>query len=124
MAESPEGVEMLKSFQVASFTGAAVPVRSFSRRGDQTDLQQDLGDRLTAQGVRLFTTYGTTETGSVLTSKRDFVNDHDWNWVRAEGLIVPYLSMEDRGGGLWECCVKDGYPMKTGQLMNCLIGQP
>jgi hypothetical protein len=96
--------------------------RSVSEPGksEQTVLtfQDELGDRLVAEGVNIFSTYGTTETGAVMHSQRDFATDKAWNWVRAQGKIVDFLQMEDRNGGLLECVVKDGWPAKISELTS------
>lgn len=89
---------MLADFEAVSFAGAAVP--------------DDLGDRLVAAGVNLISIYGTTETGSLLNSRRDFAGDKAWNWLRAEGPIVDYSVMEDRGSRTFELVVLDGWPPK------------
>lgn len=47
LGETPEGVAALASFDLVGFAGAAVP--------------DDLGTRLVAAGVNLFSIYGTTE---------------------------------------------------------------
>ncbi|PCH34315.1 L-aminoadipate-semialdehyde dehydrogenase [Wolfiporia cocos MD-104 SS10] len=99
LAETEEGVQALAAFESVTFAGAAVP--------------DDLGDRLTAAGVNINAIYGTTETGSLLGSKRDFAKDKAWNWLRAEGPIADHLVMEDRGEGTYESIVKDGWPAKT-----------
>lgn len=72
-----------------------------------------MGDRLVAGGVRLFSQYGTTETGALLTSARsDYENDKAWNWLRAEGLIADYLELIPQGSDTFEVVVKDGWPAK------------
>lgn len=98
LAETAEGVESLAKMEAVSFAGAAVP--------------DDLGDRLVAAGVRLFSQYGTTETGALMTSNRDFDTDKAWNYVRNEGLIAKYLELEPHGNGVFEVIVKDGWPAK------------
>ena len=81
--------------------------------GNVADRQDDLGDRLVAGGVRLFSQYGTTETGALLTSARsDYDNDKAWNWLRAEGLIADYLELIPQGSDTFEVVVKDGWPAK------------
>jgi len=74
--------------------------------------QDDLGDRLVAAGVNLISYWGLTETGAVLNSKRDFVKDKGWNWLRCEGLAAQYVEAEHRGGDTYELVVLDGYPPK------------
>jgi long-subunit acyl-CoA synthetase (AMP-forming) len=98
LAETEEGTRALTAFETVSYSGAAVP--------------DDLGDRLTAAGVNLLGIYGTTETGGLLNSKRDFATDKAWNWLRAEGLILEYMVMEDRGSNSFEIIIKDGWPPK------------
>ncbi len=98
LAETEEGVQVLADFEAVSFAGAAVP--------------NDLGDRLTASGVNIVNNWGLTETGAVLSSKRDYATDKDWNWLRAEGLVVDYLVAEHRGADTYELVVKDGWPAK------------
>ncbi|KAJ7626417.1 L-aminoadipate-semialdehyde dehydrogenase [Mycena polygramma] len=98
LGETPEGVAALASFDLVGYAGAAVP--------------DDLGTRLVAAGVNLFSIYGTTETGGLLNSERDMAVDKDWNWLRARGLILDYLIMEPRGDNTFEAVVKDGYPPK------------
>ncbi|BEI83428.1 hypothetical protein CcaverHIS002_0400320 [Cutaneotrichosporon cavernicola] len=56
--------------------------------------------------------YGTTETGALMTSNRDFKTDKAWNYVRNEGLISNYLDLEPRGSNTFEVVVKDGWPAK------------
>ncbi|KZT73346.1 L-aminoadipate-semialdehyde dehydrogenase [Daedalea quercina L-15889] len=99
LGETEEGVRALANFESITFAGAAVP--------------DDLGDRLTAAGVNIKAIYGTTETGSLLSSERDFAADKAWNWLRMEGRIADYLVMEDRGSGTYESVVKDGWPAKN-----------
>lgn len=72
--------------------------------------QDELGDRLVAAGVPLVSFYGATETGMLLNSKRTFASDTAWNWVRAEGLIEQYLSLEPQGADTFEVVVKPGWP--------------
>ncbi|KZW00808.1 acetyl-CoA synthetase-like protein [Exidia glandulosa HHB12029] len=98
LAETAEGTKALASFDVVSYAGAALP--------------DDLGDRLTEAGVNLLSIYGTTETGSLMNSNRDFTTDKFWNWVRPLAGSAHYLVFEDRGSGTYELVVKDGYPPK------------
>jgi hypothetical protein len=41
--------------------------------------------------------FSSIQTGALLNSKRDFATDKAWNWLRAEGPILEYMVMEDRG---------------------------
>ncbi|KAI0726890.1 L-aminoadipate-semialdehyde dehydrogenase [Fomitopsis betulina] len=99
LGETEEGTRALANFESVTFAGAAVP--------------DDLGDRLTAAGVNIKAIFGTTETGSLLTSERDFAADKAWNWLRLQGRIRDYLVMEDRGSETYESVVLDGWPAKT-----------
>lgn len=98
LGETEEGVASLAKMEAVSFAGAAVP--------------DDLGDRLVAAGVPLFSQYGTTETGALMTSNRDFATDKAWNYVRNEGLISQYLELIPQGSNTFEVVVKDGWPAK------------
>lgn len=100
LGETEDGSASLAAMEAVSFAGAAVP--------------DDLGDRLVAAGVPLFSQYGTTETGALLTSRRDFATDKAWNWLRVEGLIAQYLELIPQGGNnMFEVVVRDGWPGKV-----------
>lgn len=98
LGETDEGVQTLANFEAVSFAGAAVP--------------DDLGDRLVKAGVNLISFYGTTETGALMTSRREFDSDKGWNWLRAEGPIADYLELIPQGSDTFEAVVKDGWPAK------------
>ncbi|KAK0193418.1 L-aminoadipate-semialdehyde dehydrogenase [Armillaria mellea] len=83
LAETPAGVDALASFDIVGYAGAPLP--------------DDLGDRLILAGVNLLSIYGTTETGSLMNSNRDFATDKHWNWTRPLSGSADYL---------------DGYPPK------------
>ncbi|OCH84283.1 L-aminoadipate-semialdehyde dehydrogenase [Obba rivulosa] len=99
LAESEEGMRALADFDVVSFSGAAFP--------------DELGDRLSAAGVNLLSSYGSTEAACLLSSARDFKHDKGWNWLRAEGAAADYIVMEERGAGTFELIVRDGWPGKN-----------
>ncbi|KAJ8082482.1 putative NRPS-like protein biosynthetic cluster [Marasmius tenuissimus] len=98
LGETEEGVKMLSTFDVVSFAGAPLP--------------EDLGDRLTAAGVNLLSIYGTTETGSLMNSERDFATDKLWTWVRPTPLSKQFITFEPQGNNTFEVIVRDGYPPK------------
>ncbi|CAN8105946.1 unnamed protein product [Discula destructiva] len=98
LAETEEGIRTLAEFEAVSFAGAAVP--------------DDLGDRLVAAGVPLISFYGTTETGALLSSRRDCKYDPGWNWLRVEGRIADFLELAPQGSDTFEVIVKDGWPAK------------
>ncbi|KAK5004059.1 hypothetical protein LTR28_009394, partial [Elasticomyces elasticus] len=82
LAESEEGIKLLAALEIVMFGGSACP--------------KLIGDKLVAQGVRLVSHYGTTETGQLMTSFRDR-SDKDW----------------DYGPGIYELCVLEGWPSKV-----------
>ncbi|KAG2036041.1 L-aminoadipate-semialdehyde dehydrogenase [Suillus americanus] len=104
LAETTEGLQILKSLKLVMFGGSACPDK--------------LGDFLVNEGVRLVGHYGLTEMGQLMTSFRDFETDKGWNWTRAKGPHVStnvndYLRFEPRGGDTYELFVLDGWPMKV-----------
>ncbi|KAG2150554.1 L-aminoadipate-semialdehyde dehydrogenase [Suillus clintonianus] len=104
LAETPEGLQVLKGLKLVMFGGSACP--------------DELGDFLVNEGVRLVGHYGLTEMGQLMTSFRNFETDKDWNWPRAKGPYVKtnvndYLRFEPRGGDIYELFVLDGWPMKV-----------
>ncbi|KIY43648.1 acetyl-CoA synthetase-like protein [Fistulina hepatica ATCC 64428] len=98
LGETEEGAKALASFDIVGYAGAALP--------------DDLGDRLTTLNVNLLSIYGTTETGSLMNSNRDYATDKLWNWVRPLPSSKAFLVMEPRGDNTFEVVVKDGYPPK------------
>ncbi|KAG7093526.1 putative NRPS-like protein biosynthetic cluster, variant 2 [Marasmius oreades] len=98
LGETEDGIRTLSTFDVVSFAGAPLP--------------EDLGDRLTAAGINLLSIYGTTETGTLMNSERDFANDKDWNWVRPTPLSKQFIKFEPQGNDTFEVVVLDGYPPK------------
>ncbi|KAJ3986293.1 L-aminoadipate-semialdehyde dehydrogenase [Lentinula detonsa] len=99
LGETEEGTKMLASFDVVSYAGAPLP--------------DDLGTRLTETGVNILSIYGTSETGTIMNSEREFSTDKKWNWVRPTALSKHYMIMEPQGNDTFECVVKDGYPAKV-----------
>ncbi|KAG1719306.1 L-aminoadipate-semialdehyde dehydrogenase [Suillus lakei] len=104
LAETPEGLQVLKGLKLVMFGGSASP--------------DELGDFLVNEGVRLVSHYGLTEMGQLMTSFRDFETDKDWNWLRAKGPYVKtkvneYLRFEPRSGDTYELLVLDGWPSKV-----------
>ncbi|OAX43282.1 L-aminoadipate-semialdehyde dehydrogenase [Rhizopogon vinicolor AM-OR11-026] len=104
LAETPEGLQVLRGLKLVTFGGSACP--------------DELGDLLVNEGVRLVGHYGLTEMGQLMTSFRDFETDKGWNWVRAKGPYMKtgvndYLRFEDRSGDTCELFVLDGWPTKV-----------
>lgn len=98
LSESEEGVRLLASLELVMFGGSACP--------------KPIGDKLTSQGVRLVSHYGTTETGQLMTSFRDR-DDKDWDYVRATPNLIPFIRWEERSEGIYELCVLEGWPSKV-----------
>ncbi|KAF2210500.1 hypothetical protein CERZMDRAFT_113395 [Cercospora zeae-maydis SCOH1-5] len=99
LAETEEGCRLLSRLDIVMFGGSACP--------------KPVGDSLVANGVHLVGHYGATEVGQLMTSFRDFENDKQWDWLRVPEDLLPFLIMEERGPGLWELCVKQGWPSKV-----------
>ncbi|KAF8549988.1 L-aminoadipate-semialdehyde dehydrogenase [Imleria badia] len=74
LAETQEGLQVLKRLKLVMFGGSPCP--------------DELSDFLVSEGVPLVGHYGLTEMGQLMTSFRDFDTDTAWNWVRANG---PYI---------------------------------
>ncbi|KAK4999986.1 hypothetical protein LTR66_001074 [Elasticomyces elasticus] len=85
LAEGEEGIKLLASLETVMFGGSACP--------------KLIGDKLVAQGVRLVSHYGTTET--------------DWDYVRPTAALLPYLRWEEQGLDIYELCVLEGWPSKV-----------
>lgn len=98
LSETTEGIQTLAKFKVVMFGGSACP--------------DGLGDRLVEHGVNLISHYGTTETGQLMTSFRP-CGDKAWNFVRVHAKLRPFVRFEQRGGGLFELIVLDGWPSKV-----------
>ncbi|KAG2146015.1 putative aminoadipate reductase [Suillus bovinus] len=104
LAETTEGLQVLKSLKLVTFGGSPCP--------------DELGDFLVNEGIRLVCQYGLTEMGQLMTSLRDFETDKGWNWVRAKGPNVKtnvndYLRFVPLGNDTYELLVLDGWPTKN-----------
>ncbi|KAK4032964.1 putative gluconokinase 3 [Parachaetomium inaequale] len=97
LAESDEGIDILRSLKIVMYGGSACP--------------DDLGNRLVDCGVNLVGHYGATEVGQLMTSFRP-KGDKAWNYVRESDKLAPFLEWIPRGPNLFECAVKDGWPAK------------
>ncbi|KAF4126163.1 Acyl-CoA synthetase (AMP-forming)/AMP-acid ligase II [Geosmithia morbida] len=98
LAESDQGMNVLRDLKVVMYGGSACP--------------DELGNRLVENGVNIVGHYGATEVGQLMTSFRPPA-DKDWNYVRESPKLTPYLRWIPRGSGLFECCVLDGWPAKV-----------
>lgn len=99
LSETGEGIALLAKLDVVMFGGSACP--------------KPIGDALVDAGVNLVGHYGATEVGQLMTSFRNYASDKGWDWMRVPAHLKPYLSMEERGPNLYECCVLDGWPSKV-----------
>ncbi|KAF2101646.1 NRPS-like enzyme [Rhizodiscina lignyota] len=98
LGESKEGLRVLSELKLVMFGGSACP--------------KPIGDKLVRHGVFLISHYGTTETGQLMTSFRDR-DDLDWDYVRVEPKLQPYLRWEEEARGIYELCILDGWPSKV-----------
>ncbi|HEY6078895.1 MAG TPA: SDR family oxidoreductase [Polyangiaceae bacterium] len=94
---NPEGLELLKRFEIVMFGGSACP--------------DDLGDMLVEAGVNLVSHYGATEVGQLMTSHRP-AGDKEWNWLRPPAALLPYLRWA-RHGDAYEVVIADGWKSKV-----------
>ncbi|KAH7413711.1 male sterility protein [Phaeosphaeria sp. MPI-PUGE-AT-0046c] len=98
LAETPEGIDLLKALRIVMYGGSACP--------------DTLGDLLVEQGVNLVGHYGATEVGQLMTSFRPS-SDKAWNYVRESPKLSPFLRWIPRGPKLFECTVLPGWPAKV-----------
>ncbi|KAF2106528.1 male sterility protein [Lophiotrema nucula] len=98
LAETDEGIELLKQLKIVMFGGSACP--------------DTLGDLLVDKGVNLVGHYGATEVGQLMTSFRP-AGDKAWNYVRENDKLKPYLKWVQQAPNLFECTVTNGWPSKV-----------
>ncbi|KAG2119614.1 uncharacterized protein F5147DRAFT_795582 [Suillus discolor] len=77
LAETTEGLQVLKSLKLVMFGGSPCP----DELGDFLAIMV-LVERNLTFGIPLF---NAAETGQLMTSFRDFETDKGWNWTRAKG---------------------------------------
>ncbi|KAG5951347.1 putative NRPS-like protein biosynthetic cluster [Claviceps sorghi] len=99
LAEQPEGIEALRKCRFVSSGGSRLP--------------DELGDLLTRHGVHVASQFGSTETGSLMSSAYRPREDKAWNYLRPPPHVVPYIRFEPVGQGQYECVVLDGHKGKT-----------
>lgn len=99
LSETEEGIALLAKLDIVMFGGSACP--------------KPIGDTLVDAGVNLVGHYGATEVGQLMTSFRKHPTDKGWDWMRVPAHLKSYLSMEERGPNLYECCVLNGWPSKV-----------
>ncbi|KAF1848173.1 male sterility protein [Cucurbitaria berberidis CBS 394.84] len=98
LAETEEGIELLRQLKIVMYGGSACP--------------DTLGDLLVENGVNLVGHYGATEVGQLMTSFRP-AGDKAWNYVRESPKLSPFLRWVSRGPNLYECIILDGWPAKV-----------
>lgn len=98
LSETDDGLEALARLELVMFGGSACP--------------KSIGDNLVQHGIRLVSHYGTTETGQLMTSFRER-DDLDWDYVRPTEDLMPFMLWEERFPGIYELCIKDGWPSKV-----------
>jgi thioester reductase-like protein len=95
LAANESGMDILRQMDTVGVGGAAFPT--------------SLGQKLVDQGVNLVSRYGSAECGFLLSSNRNFDDDHDWDYLRSE-TGAEHLSFEPQDSGLFEVVVKPGWP--------------
>ncbi|KAF4951580.1 hypothetical protein FGADI_7355 [Fusarium gaditjirri] len=98
LAESEDGMRFLRSFKVIATAGAPLP--------------EDLGTKLVRLGVQLVSLYGSSETGTLLTSLRP-AEDKGWNWLRAPREIGHLLRFEQQGSDTYELICPKEWPLRS-----------
>ncbi|KAG9316268.1 hypothetical protein JVU11DRAFT_2297 [Chiua virens] len=93
LAETQEGLRVLKSLKLVTFGGSACP--------------DELGDFLVSEGVPLVGHYGLTEMGQLMTSFRDFDTDKEWNWYTNICVLNHY------GNDTYELYILNGWHTKA-----------
>lgn len=74
-SEHPSGTSLLQQMDLVGVGGAALPPA--------------VGDELAANGVRLISRFGCAECGFLLSSHRDYANDREWSYLRANPSLQP-----------------------------------
>ena len=97
LADDRDGMEALKEMKIVSVGGAA--------------LSPPIGDQLVEQGVNLVSRFGSAECGFLLSSRRDYETDKDWQYLRLSPQSK-YLVFEGSADDLddAELIVKQGWP--------------
>ena len=93
LAEKSDGLVKLQDMELVGVGGAA--------------LSPAVGDRLVGQGVKLITRYGSAECGFVLSSRRSYITDKEWEYMRVDPFTP--LKFEIQNNGLAELII-DSWP--------------
>lgn len=94
VAADNNGLQMLKSMEIAGVGGAALP--------------QEVGDDLVEKGVHLVSRFGSAECGFIMSSHRDYASDKEWQFLRSDRSMP--LSFEPRDDGLSELIILSQWP--------------
>lgn len=100
--ELPSGLSLLQVMDLVGVGGAALP--------------QSVGNDLVAKDVKLVSRFGSAECGFLLSSHRDYANDCEWAYLRADPALQPEYydfepqAREDGGPQLFEFVVKPKWP--------------
>lgn len=95
MVEDDTGIEWLQRMKIVSVGGAALPTET--------------GDRMVKEGINLVSRFGSSEVGFLLSSHRDYAEDHEWQYLR-HNPNVSQIEFEKRDGGLYELIAKSNWP--------------
>ncbi|PSR99252.1 hypothetical protein BD289DRAFT_361380 [Coniella lustricola] len=102
---SSPGMRLLRRMELVGVGGAA--------------LSPSLGDALVANGVNLLSRFGSAECGFLLSSHRDYANDLEWSWLRADPALQPGgysfepRDNQDSGPPLFEFVVGPEWPHRS-----------
>ena len=99
LAEKQAGVDVLKECRLTIVSGSRCP--------------DELGDGVTAQGVRLGAKFGSTEVAFLFSSANRPLDDDAWNYLAAPPHVAPYVRWKKVGEELYECVVLDRYKGKV-----------
>ncbi|CAJ2506925.1 Uu.00g081110.m01.CDS01 [Anthostomella pinea] len=96
MAESPEGVEVLKGCKFVTAAGARTP--------------DELGDSLVQQGIKFGVIFGSTEVGHMGDSIYREPGDDSWVYIRPYGSLLKHVVFKKLNEGVYECVYLKSHP--------------
>jgi acyl-CoA synthetase (AMP-forming)/AMP-acid ligase II len=94
MAGKEEVLDHLRKMDIVGVGGAALP--------------SEVGDEIVKQGVNLISRFGSAECGFLMSSHRDYEQDHGWQFLRPGS--AGHLLFEKREDGHSELIVLKGWP--------------
>ncbi|KAI9884090.1 MAG: putative NRPS-like protein biosynthetic cluster [Watsoniomyces obsoletus] len=95
VAAEEEGLELLKGMDAVGVGGAP--------------LASHVGDDLVRRGIKLVSRFGSAECGFLLSSHRNYEEDLEWEYLRAEH-GMEHITFESQGDGTFEMVVHPGWP--------------